>query len=374
MDKSSTFFRKHNDSNPSGKSRTNWCEDKPQGFEKVLDKNIRYNPAIDCMRIIAILAVVAIHTSTRILEASLFNVQGFTFTFFINQVSRFAVPLFFMISGFVLELSYPFHQNYTAYLKKRFSRIFLPYLFWSIIYYYFVYTKHAIPFETALLFGAASYQLYFIPTLLIFYIVFPGIHMIYQFIANKRTLISLGIIQLVLLTYEYYIHPLPFFYPLAIALLNFYIFILGMVASCHQNFLQKITRWKLLIAILFGIFAGAVFLEGKTLYLKTHNYLYFYTQWRPSVLIYTVAVASLLYSFFNKRLITEKIIRTFSGLSFFVFFIHIIILEFFWHIIGGKIIGTELFFNLLFFFSVVIISYAIAYSVHKIPQLSKLTG
>lgn len=339
-----------------------------------MEKQRRHNPAIDCLRTIAIFAVLAIHTSTRILEASSFNVQGFNFTFFINQTSRFAVPLFFMISGFVLELSYPFHQNYLEYLKKRFSRIFLPYLFWSFIYYYFIYTKHTINFGTTLLYGASSYQLYFIPTLLIFYIIFPIIHKIYRLIANRWILILLGFIQLLILTYEYYIHPLPFFYPVAIALLNYYIFILGMVASHHQDFLQKIFKWKTLIGILSGIFAVIVFTEGKTLYLKTHNYLYFYTQWRPSVLFYTITLAGLLCGFFSKLNLNEKIIHTFSRLSFFVFFIHVIILEQFWNIIGRKIIGQEIFFNLLFFIFVAVISYVIAYFVHKIPHLSKLTG
>lgn len=326
------------------------------------------------MRAVAILTVIAIHTSTRILEASSFNIQGFSLTFFINQATRFAVPLFFMISGFVLELSYPFHQNYASYLKKRFSRIFLPYLFWSAIYYFFIYTRHTIDFGTTLLYGAASYQLYFIPTLLIFYIIFPFIHKIYRFIANKWILIILGIIQLAILGYTYYISPLPIFYPLAIAVLNYYVFILGMVGSHYQEFLQKIIKWRLLIAVLFGIFATTVFAEAKTLYLKTHNYLYFYTQWRPSVLGYTLTTAGLLYGFFNKGHLSEKIVKTFSRLSFFVFFIHIIVLEQFWSIIGKRIIGQELFFNLLFFFSVAGVSYSIAYLAHKIPYFSRISG
>lgn len=339
-----------------------------------VERASRYNPTIDFIRIIAILAVLAIHTTTRILEASLFNIQGFTFTFFVNQAARFAVPLFFMISGFVLELNYPYHQNYGAYLKKRFSRIFLPYIFWSFIYYFFVYTQHNISFFQSLLEGNASYQLYFIPTLLIFYIVFPFIHNIYKFIANKWILILLGTVQLVLLTNEYYIHPLPFFYPLAIALLNYYVFILGIAASRHQNLLEKILKWKILIAGLFGILAATVFLEGRTLYLKTHNYLYFYTQWRPSVLAYTLATAGILYASFNFKCLNKKIIKTLSRLSFFVFFIHVIILEQFWNVIGKKIVGSELFFNLLFFFAIAIISYTVAYLAHKIPQLAKITG
>lgn len=328
------------------------------------------------MRTIAILAVVAIHTTTKALGAYSFAVKGSTFGFFINQICRFAVPLFFMISGFVLELNYSQNQNYFIYLKKRFSKIILPYLFWSAIYYYFIYTRHSLSYFQSLLGGNASYQLYFIPTLLIFYIAFPLLHRLYRFIANKWVLIILGIIQIILLAYVYYIGSLRVVYPLAIALLNFYVFILGMVASHHQDFLQKITKRKVLFAILSVIFALAVFLQGKYFYLKTHNYLYFYTQWRPSVLFYTLTFAGFLYGFYNKLKLNEKAVSGFSKLSFFVFFVHVIVLEQFWNIIGKKIVNidTEIFFNLFFFFAVAGISYAIAYLARKIPHLPKLTG
>ena len=322
------------------------------------------------------MAVIAIHTTTKILAASN-DIPGFTFSFFINQAMRFAVPLFFMISGFVLELNYSFNQNYFVYFKKRLSKIFLPYLFWSAIYFYFIY-PHAItsfgPFWNALLYGTSSYQLYFIPALLVFYAFFPLFNSCYRFLANKWVMFVLGIVQLYLLYQTYYVRPLSVPYPFAIALLNYYPFLLGMVASHHQDFLQKISRWKIIIGILSAVFAVAVFIQGRTLYLKTNNYLYFYTQWRPSVLLYTVAIAAGLYILLNRLNINIKIIQFFSKLSFFVFFIHIIILEQFWSFIGKKIIGGEIFFNLLFFFAVAGISYAIGYLAHKIPKLSILTG
>ncbi len=335
-----------------------------------------YNVAIDAMRIIAILAVIAIHTTTRILEASNFNLQGYSLSLFINQASRFAVPLFFMISGFVLELNYSYNQSYLSYLQKRLAKIFLPYLFWSAIYYFFVYTKHTIPFSTTLLYGAASYQLYFIPTLIIFYILFPLIHKSYRFIANKWILIILGLVQLFLLYQEYYVEPLPYYYPISIALLNFYIFILGVVVSRNLSFLQKIGKWKIPITIFTGALAFVVFFEGKLLYLKTHNYLFFYSQWRPSVFIYSLILAGLMYIIFNKNNLNTAFVKNLSSLSFFVFFIHVIVLETFWSYLGRGIFSKtpEILFNLLFFLCVISASYAIAYLAHKIPYLSKLSG
>ena len=119
-------------------------------------KTKTYHEAVDGLRVVAILAVLAIHTTTRTLEASDAQILQFPFTFFVNQAARFAVPLFFLISGFVLEVSFAFHKNYFSYLKKRLSKIFVPYLFWSAIYYSFIYKNHSVDFVTAHIGGLLS--------------------------------------------------------------------------------------------------------------------------------------------------------------------------------------------------------------------------
>lgn len=342
----------------------------------------QYHYAIDGMRIVAILAVVAIHTTTKTFEAGAFSLQNYPWTFFFNQILRFAVPLFFMISGFVLEVNYPFHQSYGTYLQKRFSRIFLPYVFWSIIYYQFVYPRHIDQFPQALLMGTASYQLYFIPTLLIFYIIFPFIHKYYKHIAHRWVLVILGILQILLLRTEYYIHPLPFYYPISIALLNYYIFILGIVASHHyKRLLTYFKKWKILFIFLFVILGLVVASESKLLTVQKNSNWYFYTQWKPTVLLYSLVVAGLLYCLFSKKNKYQPLLHTFSKLSFFVFFIHIFILERFWNILGKPVffatqtvLWHEWWYGLFFFCSVAGVSYAIAYIAHKVPLLAKVTG
>ncbi|MDZ7587084.1 MAG: acyltransferase family protein [Patescibacteria group bacterium] len=98
------------------------------------------NPAIDAMRLLAILAVVLVHTTTRTLQVTGYDLNVTWWPLLLNQITRFAVPMFFLISGFVLELNYDHHPYYLSFLKKRLSRILVPYLFWSLIYYFFVYT------------------------------------------------------------------------------------------------------------------------------------------------------------------------------------------------------------------------------------------
>ncbi len=316
-----------------------------------------HDSAIDFLRVISILAVVLIHTTTRHLEIVHYDLINNSFALLLNQVSRFAVPLFFLVSGFVLELNYK-KMNYLVYLKKRTSRILIPYLIWSIIYYYFIYTNHTTNFLKAILTGSASYQLYFVPSLFIFYLIFPLIHRIYFLISNKLVLIILAIIELFLLHTDYQTHTSILPYPVAVFLFNYFVFVLGMIFSRNrESFVKIINRFKLILFPL-TLWAGFyVFNEGKTNYLKTYNFEAFYSQWRPSVLIYTILISSVLYLFATK--VNLKFLKKISDLSFSVFFIHVIILEFIW-----KYFVTN---DVLFFAVTAIFSFLAAYLISIIP-------
>lgn len=342
----------------------------------------QYNPAADVLRIIAILAVVCIHTTTKTLAVSSFNLQELPLSLFLNQGSRFAVPLFFLISGFVLELNYHRHEAYIKYLKKRLSRIFVPYVFWSAIYCFFVYPKPIGEFLSALINGTASYQLYFIPALLIFYLLFPLIHNFCEFIVSKWIVIVFGLIQLVVLYYDYSVHPLSIYYPARVALMNFFPFFLGIVLVNNQTrFLKFINKWKLILLLGSIVFAGFAYYEGLSGYLETHNYRVIYSSWRPSILIYTIFLAGFLYWLFDRKNIKTSMVKAFSRLSFFVFFIHVIILEVVWYAVAKNVflqthesIAENLWYDPLFFIIVTIISFFLAFIAHKIPKFSKLSG
>lgn len=345
------------------------------------EKQNKYDHAIDLLRVVSILAVVMIHTTTRTIEASKFDLQRVPWTLFLNQISRFAVPLFFMLSGYVLELNYPFHANYFKYLKKRITRILVPYVFWSGIYYYLVYRQHTMGYVQAMFQGDASYQLYFVPALLIFYMIFPLIHKFYKVICNKWALVILGLLELYILFQDYNNRPIFAFYPLRIACLNYYIFLLGVVASHHKDrLILFINKWRIILASVTIIFGSYVFYEGFNLYMKTHNYLYFYSQWRISILAYTILLTATIYIFFHNHIAKFSLVQKFSRLTFFVFFIHVIVLETLWQILGVPLfhlnnkIAEQIWYDPLFFILVAGTSYLIAYIAHKIPRLSKITG
>ena len=271
--------------------------------------------------------MVLIHTTSRSLELSHFDLRGHELTLFLNQASRFAVPLFFLISGFALTISNS-QTGYKEFLKKRFSKVLVPYLFWSLFYYFLVY-KDSDNLLKALLTGSASYQLYFIPSILIFYLIFPFLKKLTYLFKNKLIIIFLFIIQILILNFDYQYHAPLFPYPISVAMFNFFPFLIGIHMAKNQEFLKTLTKkfWPV-FTILTLVLAVFIFNEGLSKYYQTWNYIYFYSQWRPSVLIYTILVFLVLYLPVNKLPKAYlNLIKTLSSLSFFVFFIHIVILE-----------------------------------------------
>lgn len=343
----------------------------------MMEKIKNYNKSVDGLRVVSILAVLIIHTSTKILGATGNNLLQVPWTFLLNQSTRFAVPLFFMISGFVLELSNAGSLNYVSFLRKRVDRILVPYVFWSAIYFWLIYPG-GNNFLSALRYGSASYQLYFIPTLIVFYLIFPLLHIGFKIISNKVVMTILGGIQFGLLYYVYFVKALPFSYPISIALLNFYVFILGMVVSHHQEkLLAFLLKWKkyLVIGTLFMV--GYVTWEGRSRFLSSHNYLDFYTQWRISIFIYTLLLAGVLYTLFDSADRISTLMKKLSQLSFFVFLFHIIALEYVWNLVMkylGQGVVYQVWFDGAFFGIVALISFMAALVAHKIPLVARITG
>jgi surface polysaccharide O-acyltransferase-like enzyme len=337
--------------------------------------------SIDVIRTIAILAVVVVHTTTRVLETSRYNLVGFPVSIFLNQIARFAVPVFFLISGFVLEISWNDRLNYFQFIKKRLGKIFIPFVFWSAIYYLFIYNQNHENFIQVLLKGDASYQLYFIPTLCIFYLAFPILHKIYNFISNKFVMLLLLISEIYLLYHDYFISTFRYPDPIHVAVLTYFFFIIGIIAARNKDkIIEFVRKWKYIIfsgTLASGLY---VFWEGRSRFLATNNYFNFYSQWRPSVLLYSIFIALTLFYIFERKF-KSNFFERLSKLSFFVFFVHVAVLESFWSLIGKNIfnqmsqnlLGRSIF-DLIFFGVVASISFLIAFLIHKIPKLNKITG
>ena len=128
----------------------------------------------DYLRGLAIAAVVLIHVTapTAIAEET----GGIIF----NQITRFGVPVFIFLSGWGLTIaeSYEKSANYLSFLKNRLVKLLPEYIIWNVIYYLYanLIEREAIPigeFIQGLFLGTNYPHLYFVPLIVIFYIVYP---------------------------------------------------------------------------------------------------------------------------------------------------------------------------------------------------------
>ena len=350
-------------------------------------KKITYLFSIDALRVIAILAVLLIHITTKTLQTLDHNVLIAPLSLFLNQLARFAVPLFFLISGFVLELNNKEGISYITFFKKRASRIVVPFLFWSTIYFLigwdFDFQKLlSLRFLQDILYGTASYHLYFIPTLILFYLAFPFLHSITKIIKNPFVLGSIVILQTALQFKDYYYGQLNIHQDLRIAILSIYMFILGMLASHHkEKIFAFVNKYLILFVLSLFFLLVIIFFHVKNLTLARHTAGYIYNQYGPLNYLYTALFASVLFYILEKTKFLRKIFISLSKLSFFVFFIHVFILNFLWDSAVlfliknyGKVLLTQLWFDIVLFILISFISFVIAYVTHKISWAYKITG
>jgi surface polysaccharide O-acyltransferase-like enzyme len=86
---------------------------------------------LDQMRCLAIIGVICIHASGFFVLSKNYTSLAWIIGDCFSIISRFAVPLFLMISGtLLLNKKYDFSQ----FIKKRYPRVIIPFLFWGLIY------------------------------------------------------------------------------------------------------------------------------------------------------------------------------------------------------------------------------------------------
>lgn len=84
------------------------------------------------LRVLATLSVILLHAAGYgSLHVKKIPVTDWWICHIINVFGRFAVPVFVMLSGYLLIGKY---EELRSFIKKRFSRIFVPFLIWSLIY------------------------------------------------------------------------------------------------------------------------------------------------------------------------------------------------------------------------------------------------
>ncbi|MDN5954723.1 MAG: acyltransferase family protein, partial [Loigolactobacillus coryniformis] len=87
---------------------------------------------MDCLNIVAIMAVILLHTSGTVFSYRMDN--HWLLAVLMQVMFIWAVPIFFMLSGANL-LNYSERYDTKTFFKKRWARVVVPFIFWSIVWY-----------------------------------------------------------------------------------------------------------------------------------------------------------------------------------------------------------------------------------------------
>ncbi|MFD2086079.1 acyltransferase [Brevibacillus brevis] len=319
---------------------------------------------IDYLRAISAIAVISIHVTASYVETS---VMAFAW----NQVARFAVPMFILLSGLSLALSDRGRIGKREFFKRRYNKILLPYLIWSILYFTYAHQYNLGSVEPWVLLttlgkhmvkGTAYVHLYFLVIICQLYLIYPFLKSLLRTKTNWTLTVSF--ISTLVMHMAIYLHAnqlivLPSIkvpYVILFPVWVFY-FVLGMFVAMRFNefsaFVGKLTLWQTFVPW----FASLIVLVVDSKWTDT-----FASSTKPSTLLYTVVSALFMY-----RLSTSmtgwprKVLHSvcwFSTHSFFIYLIHPLIISELFHFKGLRVGDSGL---VMLFILTIVCSCVLAY-------------
>lgn len=168
-----------------------------EGAAAGMNKKVFYDE-IPLIRSIACMMVVLVHVTAHNYRYDLEQFSD-SLSLMLNQLSRLGTPMFAVISAFLLFRSVQtrgFHLSY--FVRSRMVKIVLPYIIWTFLY--LLYRQyhganvfaHAKSVLQAFILGTGYSHLYFVMTVIQFYILFP----LLQMVRDRKILLVLFVLSL----------------------------------------------------------------------------------------------------------------------------------------------------------------------------------
>ncbi len=158
---------------------------------------------ISSFEVILCLSVVMIHILSESIAAYAKGSVLSILSFSISKMLTFVVPGFMISAGIKFANKFEHGSfNYFSFLKKRITKIYLPYIVFSIIYYlYFVFYRNYFDFSFVklgnyLLYGSIAAPFYFIALIMQFYILSPIIMVFYRVLPSNIGIFFAAIINI----------------------------------------------------------------------------------------------------------------------------------------------------------------------------------
>lgn len=292
---------------------------------------------------------------------------------FYDSLTRFCVPIFFMLSGALL-----LNKDYelTYFIKKRFLKIIPPFIFWSLVYVIYDIIKGDKDFNSIIevvyffirnIFHGSQYHLWFIYTIMGLYLFVPILRKWIKNSTQKEILYFLGIW---VITIIYGIPHLKGYLP-KIYLINFSGYLGYMVLGYYLSQLKPQKKYLSSILIVIGVLITITGTHYFTIKSSSFN-SYFYGYLTPNVLSASVGVFLL----FKELKINSKRINTalefISKYSFGIYLSHVLVLRSFTEVGFNWRFSNAIFSIPLITIVTITISAVIIHFGKKIKYVSKL--
>lgn len=156
-------------------------------------------PYLDFLRCLAICLVVILHSiAATLVNPAFYSCLTWYLCMGFNPVDRTGVPLFFMISGFLM-LSRSSTERVWDFYKHNIPKLVIPLTAWSLIYYAAEVAcgQHPIDildFLSRFLNQGVSYHMWFIYTLVGIYLLCPFLKRIVDHSSARQLVVLLGVI------------------------------------------------------------------------------------------------------------------------------------------------------------------------------------
>ena len=282
---------------------------------------------IPFIRAIACIMVVLVHVTSGTITAENGSVNYLNL--YLYQLTRLGTPIFAVVSAFLLFSSVKRSGfNIKRFFLSRTTKILLPFILWTFGYLYFkiysgqdVFTDKERTIKYFVL-GTGYYHLYFIITVIQFYIIFP----LLQLIRGRKLVLTLFFLSLPLNAYwlmnaegNTQIELLNSILTHRSFLLNWISFFMfgAVLAHFYSEILEFVKRQKLLFLILAGLVFTALCVEI--------NPDHIFTSSRPINLIYVPVFVLFLLSIhekISKNPMVIKVLNVIGNYSMGIFLVH----------------------------------------------------
>jgi surface polysaccharide O-acyltransferase-like enzyme len=342
--------------------------------------------SVDLVRSLAIFLVILLHVAIEPVSAPpQINPTTAWWAFdFYNTIARPCVPLFVMLSGYLLLQPSKVNEPLKAFFKKRWARIGLPFIFWGAIYIVWVGlfdggSFSAASIEQSLLQGPFV-TFWFLYMLVGLYLLTPLLRV---FTAHA----SDNLMKYVLVIWFIGTGLIPLANLLGYSLSSFIFILPGwigyyLLGSYLPKIKLKIGRWKLLGLMLIGyIWTGVA---SAFMMINPGSQIYFFFDYlTANVIIASVALFLLLISVSNTFIETKMskampLIHTISENTLPIFLFHMILLEAFEKGLFGFTLNimviSPVIMTPLLAILVLFLSLGVILALKKIPILTRLIG